>query len=82
MMNKEENTNKVKKIIPSKLEKGFQQFLYKTLGKHIPKNMTPNQITLIGAVRRISRNNMCISIKNKYSIFDWYNIWLIMPFDM
>ena len=51
MMNKkEENTNKVKKIIPSKLETGFQQLLYKTIGKHIPKNMTPNQITLIGAI--------------------------------
>lgn len=41
---------KVKKIIPSKLETGFQQFLYKTLGKHIPKNMTPNQITILGAL--------------------------------
>lgn len=42
--------NKVKKIIPSKLETGFQQLLYKTIGKHIPKNMTPNQVTLIGAI--------------------------------
>ncbi len=42
--------SEVKKIIPSKLETGFQQLLYKTLGKHIPKNMTPNQITLIGAI--------------------------------
>lgn len=50
MMNKEENESKVKKIIPSKLETGFQQFLYKTLGGKIPKNMTPNQITLIGAI--------------------------------
>jgi phosphatidylglycerophosphate synthase len=49
MMNKEEE-NKVKKIIPSKLETGVQQILYKTVGKHIPKNMTPNQITLIGAI--------------------------------
>ena len=49
-MNKEENSNKVKKIIPSKLETGFQQILYKTLGKHVPKDMTPNQITLIGAL--------------------------------
>jgi phosphatidylglycerophosphate synthase len=48
MMNKEEE--KVKKIIPSKLETGFQQFLYKTLGKRIPENMTPNQITAIGAL--------------------------------
>ena len=47
-MNKEEE--KVKKIIPSKLETGFQQFLYKTLGKRIPENMTPNQITAIGAL--------------------------------
>ncbi len=42
--------NKVKKIIPSKLETGFQQLLYKTLGKMIPAGMTPNQITLIGAL--------------------------------
>lgn len=46
----EQKEEKVKKIIPSKLETGFQQFLYKTVGKHIPKNMTPNQITLIGAI--------------------------------
>lgn len=45
--NKEE---KVKKIIPSKLETGFQQVLYKTIGIHIPEKMTPNQITLIGAI--------------------------------
>ena len=51
MMSKtQESENKVKKIIPSKLETGFQQLLYKTIGKHIPKNMTPNQITLIGAL--------------------------------
>lgn len=49
-MNKKENSNEIKKIIPSKLEKGFQQILYKTIGKKIPKNMTPNQITLIGAL--------------------------------
>ena len=47
-MNNEEN--KVKKIIPSKLETGFQKLLYATLGKMIPKWMTPNQITLIGAL--------------------------------
>ena len=46
----ERKDSKVKKIIPSKLETGFQQFLYRTLGKHIPKNMTPNQITIIGAL--------------------------------
>lgn len=51
MMNKkEERTEKVKKIIPSKLETGFQQLLYKTLGKHIPEKITPNQITLLGAL--------------------------------
>lgn len=42
--------NPVKKIIPSRLETGFQQFLYKHIGKYIPKSMTPNQITLIGAL--------------------------------
>ena len=46
----EQYTNPVKKIIPSKLETGFQQFLYRTLGKHIPKNMTPNQMTAVGAL--------------------------------
>ncbi len=50
MNNKKEDTNEVKKIIPSKLETGFQQLLYKTIGKYIPENMTPNQITLIGAI--------------------------------
>ena len=39
MNKKEENKEKVKKIIPSKLETGFQQLLYKTLGKHIPENV-------------------------------------------
>lgn len=46
----EQNKNPVKKIIPSKLETGFQQFLYKHVGKYIPKSMTPNQVTLIGAL--------------------------------
>ena len=50
MNNEQEQENKVKKIIPSKLETGFQNFLYKTIGVHIPKNMTPNQVTLIGAI--------------------------------
>lgn len=49
-MNKEEPEENVKKIIPSKLEKGFQKFLYRTIGKRLPKKITPNQITLIGAV--------------------------------
>ncbi len=42
--------NKINKIIPSKLETGFQKFLYKTIGKRIPGNVTPNQITLLGAI--------------------------------
>lgn len=42
--------NPVKKIIPSRLETGFQQFLYKHVGKYIPAWMTPNQMTLIGAL--------------------------------
>ncbi len=50
MNKREDDINKVNKIIPSKLETGFQQLLYKTIGKHIPKNMTPNQMTLVGAI--------------------------------
>ncbi|MGN0369875.1 MAG: CDP-alcohol phosphatidyltransferase family protein [Butyrivibrio sp.] len=42
--------NPVKKIIPSRLETGLQQFLYKYVGKHIPSGMTPNQVTLVGAL--------------------------------
>ena len=61
-MNNDESSNKVKKIIPSKLETGIQKVLYKTLGKHIPKNMTPNQMTLLGAVRWNNWNYMCIFI--------------------
>lgn len=49
-MEDKNKTEEVQKIIPSKLETGFQQFLYKTIGKNIPKNMTPNQITAIGAL--------------------------------
>lgn len=41
---------KVKKIIPSKLETGVQQLLYKTVGVRISRIMTPNQVTLIGAI--------------------------------
>ncbi|GHU74392.1 hypothetical protein FACS1894188_02460 [Clostridia bacterium] len=40
----------VEKIIPSKLETGFQRFLYRTVGERLPKNATPNQITLVGAL--------------------------------
>lgn len=46
----EKYKNPVKKIIPSKLETGFQKFLYKYVGKYIPKSATPNQITLVGAL--------------------------------
>lgn len=42
--------NTVKKIIPSRLETGFQQFLYKHVGKYIPESMTPNRMTLVGAL--------------------------------
>lgn len=42
--------NPVKKIIPSKLETGFQQFLYKHVGVHIPGWVTPNQVTTVSAL--------------------------------
>lgn len=46
----EHYTNPVKKMIPSKLETGFQKFLYKHVGPHIPQGMTPNQVTAISAL--------------------------------
>lgn len=49
-MKEKEYKNPVKKIIPSRLETGFQKLLYRCVGKHIPKSMTPDQMTLIGAL--------------------------------
>lgn len=40
----------VKKIVPSKLENAFYPIVYNTFGKLIPPNMTPNQMTLLGAL--------------------------------
>lgn len=45
-----DDSKKVKKIIPSVVERKFQEFLYKTIGEKLPENMTPNQMTLIGAL--------------------------------
>ena len=42
--------NPVKKLIPSKMETGFQQFLYKYVGPHIPEGMTPNMMTTVSAL--------------------------------
>ncbi len=42
--------NPVKKLIPSKLETGYQQLMYKLIGKHIPASATPNQVTAVGAL--------------------------------
>ena len=50
MMSNSQEETQVKKIIPSKLETGFQQLLYKTIGKIIPKEMTPNQMTTVGVI--------------------------------
>jgi phosphatidylglycerophosphate synthase len=50
MMSNSQEETQVKKIIPSKLETGFQQLLYKTIGKIIPKKMTPNQMTTVGVI--------------------------------
>ncbi|MDE6594236.1 MAG: CDP-alcohol phosphatidyltransferase family protein [Oscillospiraceae bacterium] len=44
-----EQKNPVKKIIPSKLENSFQQFCYKHFGELIPKGLTPNNVTALGA---------------------------------
>ena len=40
----------VKKIVPSKLENAFYRIVYNTFGKIVPKNMTPNQMTLLGSL--------------------------------
>ncbi len=40
----------MKKIIPSRLETRVQKFLYRTIVERIPARVTPNQITLVGAL--------------------------------
>ena len=45
--NKKDN---VKKIVPSKLENALYPIVYGTFGKMIPESMTPNQMTLLGAL--------------------------------
>lgn len=40
----------VKKNVPSIFETGLENLLYKTIGKLIPENVTPNQVTLVGAL--------------------------------
>lgn len=47
---KENKEEKVKKIVPSKLENAFYPIIYNTFGKLVPEKMTPNQITMIGAI--------------------------------
>lgn len=47
---KETKEKEVKKIVPSKLENAFYPIVYNTFGKMIPENMTPNQMTLLGAL--------------------------------
>lgn len=47
---KDKKQGKVDKIVPSKLENIGYHIIYNTIGEHIPENLTPNQITLIGAI--------------------------------
>ena len=42
--------DEVRKIVPSKLENAFYPIVYNTFGKIIPPSMTPNQMTLLGAL--------------------------------
>ena len=42
--------NPVKKLIPSKLETGYQKLMYKLLGRLIPKSATPNMVTTVGVL--------------------------------
>jgi len=60
--------NEVKKIIPSKLETGFQQLLYKTVAKYIPEKMTPNQVTLVGALGGLA-GIICAFLSRLSSLF-------------
>jgi len=65
--------NPVKKLIPSKLETGYQQLMYKLLGKHIPKNMTPNQMTGVGVLGGIFAI-ICAALSN---VSPWFLIGTI-----
>ena len=57
----------MKKIIPSKLETGVQKFLYRTVGERIPAHVTPNQITLVGALGGLTGILFAVlSMKNRW----------------
>ena len=45
-----EENKSVEKIEPSILEQSVEKILYRTLGDRIPKGVTPNMITLTGAI--------------------------------
>ena len=40
----------INKQVPSRLEHLMYDFLYRFVGPHIPEKMTPNQVTLVGAL--------------------------------
>ena len=50
----DEKKDEVKKIVPSALERAFYPIVYNTFGKLVPKWMTPNQMTLLGALGGLS----------------------------
>ena len=66
-MSKKEEEKKIKKIIPSKLEIAFSKVVYNTFGKIVPAKMTPNQMTLIGAIGGII--GIICAFLSKYNIY-------------
>ncbi|MDC7293324.1 CDP-alcohol phosphatidyltransferase family protein [Butyrivibrio sp. DSM 10294] len=50
MSNSADSKKAVKKIVPSKLENASYPIIYRVFGRLIPETMTPNQMTLLGAI--------------------------------
>lgn len=70
----EKKEDKIDKQVPSPLEHLMYKFLYKFVGPHIPEKMTPNQITLIGAISSLI--GIIFSFLSRLSV--WFLIGTIL----
>lgn len=69
-MSNEQKEQKIDKQVPSPLENLMYKFLYKYVGPKIPQKVTPNQITLMGALFGLM-GIICsfLSILSKWCLF-------------
>lgn len=69
----------MKKIIPSRLETRVQKFLYRTIGERIPARVTPNQITLAGALGGACGHCLCRAVCVGQVVSHRNDLWTCVP---